>query len=104
MDELFYVNVFRDSLGKFHYSTEEFTLKHSNIFSFSDAVSDAWRLSIPGEWDYICTLSNDEETSSEMRQQLALLEHARLIVELSGKQIKNFFPQELLRESSELDF
>lgn len=102
MDGQFYVNVFRDTLGKYHYSTEEFTIRHSNIVSFSDAVSDAWRLSVPGEWDYVCTLSHDEDTSAGIRQRLALLESARFTVELFGKQAEYFHPQELLEESDGL--
>lgn len=103
MNGQFYVNVFRDTKGKFHYSTEEFAVNHSDIVSFSDAVSDAYRLSVLGNWDYICTLSNNGEVSTGMKQRLTFLEKARFTVELFGKQAKNFNPQELLEESAELD-
>ncbi len=95
---MYYVNLFRDDAGVMHYSTEEFAVGQQGLLNFEQAVEDAYRFSVLGDWRYICTLTPDEHITLTMRQRLKSFEQVRLVLESQGKMLRNYNIEEMMKE------
>lgn len=102
MIDAYYVNVFRDSAGNTHYSTEEFAVNQTALSGFTEALEDAYHFAVLGNWQYVCTLHNDTAISARMRRDLFVIENARFIVENHGKIPDNYLAEELQEEAENL--
>lgn len=82
-----YMNVYIDAEGHRHSSAEEFEKDQNGIFSFSDAVQDAYTLSVLGDWDYVYTLSNDtpRAITARLEKHLERLQNAVDVIAAYGK-------------------
>lgn len=81
-----YVNVYRDEDGKRHYSTEQFSDLQEGIFSYHEALEEAYRLSVLGEWQYVETLcsATPQAISARIDAHLDVLETAVAVVRSAG--------------------
>lgn len=98
-----YVNVYRDEEGKTHYSTEEFSLNQDGIFSFDDALDDAYCLSVLGEWEYISTMTdNGVNVTTKMKSRLGELENAATILKNFGDDPEKYSMEYILQEARDI--
>lgn len=104
MDETYHINVFRDNKGGIHYSTEEFSVYDSAIYTYAEAVEDAYKLSVRGGWRYLCTLRYDGQISRAIVNELSCLEQARFTVEEygRGRPAGNYSANELINKAADL--
>lgn len=82
-----YMNVYIDADGARHNSGEEFEVGKNGIFSFADAVQDAYTLAVLGDWDYVYTLSNDtpRAITARLEKHIERLEAAVTVIAAYGK-------------------
>lgn len=75
-----YMNMYRDTGGAIVYSTWEWSGDTNGLYSYADALDEAFRLCVVGEYTYICTLSNlPKDITLKMSRDLDRLE--RLAIE-----------------------
>lgn len=80
-----YINVYMDTEGKRHYSSEEFAIGQEGIFSYDDALEEAARLTSEYDWEYVRTLTINERCTDKAEIDLEHLERAReIITEFGG--------------------
>lgn len=96
-----YVNVYRDSEGKLHYSTEEFSIHQEGLFTFDDALEEAYRYCVAGlkdaeGWQYVQTLCNGEPMTDKMLNCLGVLEIAKAILGEFGEEAACYDHKELV--------
>src|SRR4051812_6936518 len=80
-----YINIYKDSDGKRHYSCEEFSVSDEGIFSFDDALDEAFRLCVLGNWKYVKTLCDVSPCTRKLQSRLGALENAASIVKEFGE-------------------
>lgn len=103
LEKPYFVNVFRDNKGETHYSTEEFSIGTDGIFTFEDALEDAYQYSIIGDWHYVCTLSNlPKDVSLKMRRRLSELDQARFVIEECGRPLSNYTSNDIEEAARDL--
>lgn len=95
-----YVNVYRDEHNKLRYSPEEFGVDQEGIFSFDDALDEAFTYCVRGTWtlsernplwQYVCTLSNDtKDVSAKLDARLGDLKGTLQELEAQGKDYSGY--------------
>lgn len=102
-----YINVFVDSEGKYHYSTEQFNINQDGLYNFDAALQDAYEHTIRGEWEYVETLASHAPESFTLRieKHLERLEAASQVIAAFGKELPTEWEQaeELAQELVQRD-
>lgn len=79
-----YINVYLDTDGKRHYSTEDFAIGQEGIWSADDAFEEIAKLTLKNNWQYCRTLTVNHGNTSLMDIKLEMLEMARKILAEAG--------------------
>ncbi len=69
-----------------------------SIDDVDGAVNDARKLSVMGQWNYVCTLSSDDEVSLAVRHMLDRLEKTRRSLEIQGVPCRQYTMQAFFEE------
>lgn len=85
-----YINKYYNKEGKAFFSYDDFNIDQEGIFSFEDALSEAYNHTIKGEWKYGSTLTDGEPVTEKMHSRLIQLEAAYNIVQRIGLVAANY--------------
>jgi hypothetical protein len=79
-----YINKYYNKEGKALFSSDDFNIDQEGIFSFEDALSEAYNHTIKGELEYCSTLTDGEPVTEKMHSRLIQLEAAYNIAKEIG--------------------
>jgi len=87
-----YCNVYRDQAGETHYSTEEFSVEQDGIYSFDDALHDAFLRCVLAKepWEYVSTMTDSASCTQRMASHLGALKNAASILKQAGENPEHY--------------
>ena len=87
-----YCNVYRDRNDDVHYSTEEFSVEQDGVYSFDDALDEAFRMCVLADepWEYVSTMTDGPQVTKKMQSMLGSLSNAANILRQFGENPEHY--------------
>lgn len=107
LQHTYFCNVYLDQDGEHHYSTEDFKVGEEAITSYEAALEAAVHRCILGDeygekWSLVCVMTSGKPVTSQMREELAVLEGFSKVMRDSGVNPENVPVEQWEAEAKEL--